>query len=153
MQIKRSSTGNVVYETSYSDVTAPISLKVDLPTVENPKSETWVVSWEATIVDENGNEETVSDATTIGQTQMEIPIPGVPQGMLSLVGILAVLCVGGLFSAANVGVGGVATALSAAGLWLVGILPEEVSGGFILIALFVAVLYHVQQSGPAVPNR
>jgi len=145
--------GTVVYQQTFTEVSGQLSVTADLPDVENPASKSYEVSWEATLVDPEGNEETVSDVTTAGQSQNPIDVDGVPEEMLSLVGILAVLAVGGLFSAANVGVGGVVTALTAGGLWVIGILPEEVSGGFIVIALFVAVLYHIQQSGPAVPNR
>ena len=121
----------------------PIVLEAPIPeTVDNPDQTTWNVTWTATV-----DGETTESSTLVGKSGLPANIPGVGDEILSMVGILAIFVVAGLFSQANFSVGAITTALVAAGLWFVGILPNAVSGLFIAIALLVGVLYHVHR-GP-----
>jgi hypothetical protein len=58
-----------------------------------------------------------------------------------------ILLVGGLFSQANIGVGTIATALVAGGLWFIGALPAEVSGLAIALALLLGAMTFVRSRG------
>ena len=110
--------------------------------IEDPDTTTWVVNWNATI-----NGETTDSSTIVGRGTLGTSIPGVGGTVLSIVGVLAIFVVAGLFSAANVSVGAIATSLVAAGLWFVGIIPSAVSGAFIAVALMIGIITHVQR-GP-----
>ena len=140
---KRNNESVTILEEQFTNYNGNISLRAMIPEyIEDPDTTTWVVNWNATI-----DGETTDSSTIVGRGTLGTSIPGVGGTVLSIVGVLAIFVVAGLFSAANVSVGAIATSLVAAGLWFVGIIPSAVSGAFIAVALMIGIITHVQR-GP-----
>ena len=117
---------------------------VDIPeSVEDPESKTWVVEWEAEAVSD-GDVEEISGGKVVGASQIDVEIPGMSDDVLSVISVLLILLVAGLFSSANVTVGGIVTSLTAGGLWFVGATPPEVSGILVGTGLFISVIAHLR---------
>jgi len=136
---------------SYGTVDS-VSETVAIPDdIEDPESQTWEVEWTAETDD--GDEVTpISGGEIVGPDQMPVELPGVTDDVLHVVSVLIILLVAGLFSSANVTVGGVVTSLTAGGLWFVGATPPGVTGMFVATGLFVSIIAHLrtnQQVRPA----
>jgi len=136
---------------SYGSVDS-VSETVTIPDeIEDPGSQTWEVEWTAETDD--GDEVTaISGGEVVGPDQMPVELPGVADYVLHVVSVLIILLVAGLFSSANVTVGGIVTSLTAGGLWFVGATPPGVTGMFIATGLFVSIIAHLrtnQQVRPA----
>ena len=137
---QRFNDSTVILDETVTNHDGPIDRRAAIPDhIENPNQTTWNVTWTAEI---DGDRATGS--TLVGKSGLPANLPGLSQHILSIVGILGIFLVAGLFSQANVSIGAITTSLVAAGLWFVGIIPEAVSGIFIAIALMVGVLYHVR---------
>ena len=134
---------SVLLTETYTDV-QQVSEIADLGDVENPDETTYVVEWEAVVVDENGETFEVSGTEVVGASQMPIDIPGVGDSVLHVVSVLLLFLVGGLFSAANVEIGGIVVSLTAAAFWFIGMLPGAVSGLFIAAALLLSIMWMVR---------
>ncbi|WP_435551950.1 hypothetical protein [Natrinema sp. CGMCC1.2065] len=116
--------------------------------VQNPNATTYRVEWSATVTDPDGEMSDVNGSTVIGPGLGD-PTEGIGDRVLELVAILIILLVAGLFSAANVGIGGVVTSLTAGLFWMLGVLPGVVSGIMIVVALMLSVLWMVRNArGP-----
>ena len=132
-----------LFEDSYGNVDS-INEVVDIPEdVEDPDTETWVVVWEAEAVNDEEVEE-ISGGQVVGADQMPIEVPGVDDDILNVVSVLLILLIAGLFSSANVTVGGIVTSLAAGALWFIGMTPPEVSGILIATGLFISVIAHLR---------
>lgn len=123
--------------------------RIDIPeSVTNPNQTSYVVEWSATVITPDGDEIELSSSVVISDKQT-VSTGGIPQQVLQLVAIFAILLVAGLFSAANVGIGGVVTSLTAGIFWFVGFLPGSVSGMMIALSLLISVLWMVRNArGP-----
>ena len=136
---------------SYGTVDS-VSETVAIPDdIEEPESQTWEVEWTAE-TDDGDEVTTISGGEIVGPDQMPVELPGVTDDVLHVVSVLIILLVAGLFSSANVTVGGVVTSLTAGGLWFVGATPPGVTGMFIATGLFVSIIAHLrtnQQVRPA----
>lgn len=132
-----------IFNETYLNLEGTVQERILLPeNIENPDQTTWVVEWNAT------NSPSLKGSTIVGKAQMPLGLGGVDETILSFAGVFIILLVAGLFSAANISVGAIATSLVAAGLWFIGVLPDAVSGLAIAVALLVGVLYHARR-GPA----
>lgn len=131
----RDTDGSVLHEERYTDVESVRELLAEAPAGGS-------VEWEATI-SYAGDTWTASGSQPVGPGQMPVSFGDAPGLAVSVTAMLLVLIVGGLFSAANVGVGAIVTSLTAGALWFVGALPGEVTGGLISLAIFISVLYYV----------
>ena len=117
---------------------------VDIPdSVDDPESKTWVVEWEAEAVS-GGEVENISGGKVVGADQLDVQIPGVGDDVMNVVSVLLILLVAGLFSAANVTVGGIVTSLTAGAMWFIGATPPEISGILIGTGLFISVIAHLR---------
>ena len=110
--------------------------------VDNPDQTNWIVEWTAVI----GGEE-ISSTTVVSASQLNPSIIGVGDEILSVMGVLIIFVVAGMFSQANVSIGAIVTSVVAGGLWMVGIIPDAVSGIFIALALMIGIMNHVR-GGP-----
>jgi len=141
-------TGDVIY----SDTTIEpetVSKTATIPTdIEDPETRQWQVEWVMTTVE--GEE--FRGSTVVGASQLPLDLPGVSEDVLNVVSVLIILMVAGMFSAANVTVGGIVTSLVAGGLWFAGALPDAVTGILIALALFVSVLTHLRTNQQVRPT-
>ncbi len=148
VKITERGSGEVIYTETWSDGNTIQDRFVIPDSVENANETTYSVEWSATVYDSAGNTANVDGSTVVGPNT-DVPIEGVGDRVLQLVSIFLVLVIAGLFSAANVGIGGVVTSLSAGLLWMIGVLPGAVSGIMIVIALMISVLWMVRNArGP-----
>lgn len=108
---------------------------------------TWIVEWEAT----RGGD-TFTGATNVGASQLPIPIPGVPDEALAVVGFGLTILMGGLFTSQNATIGAIATSLIAGLFWFIGWIPSTVSGILIALALFLAVIVHMISERSSAPG-
>lgn len=116
-------------------------------TVQNPNSSTWLVEWQATI-----DGDTVRGSSVVGPSQLPVKLPGMSEDVMSMISVFVVLMVGGLFSTANVTVGGIITSLVAGGLWFTGALPDSISGLMIAAALFISIMAHARTNQEVSPR-
>lgn len=140
---QRGGNETVLFDETYLNFEGTIQERIPIPpSIENPDQATYIVEWNAT------NSPSLRGSATLGKQQLPLGLGGVDDGILSMVGVFIILLVAGLFSAANLSIGAITTSLVAAGLWFIGILPGEVSGLAIAVALLIGVMYHVRR-GPA----
>lgn len=145
---ERGGDGTVIFDESYTEPEQVSELAIIADSVENPQATTWLVEWEATLSDGN----TVSGSAVVGPSKLPVEMPNVPDQVVSVLSILVILLVAGLFSAANVTVGAIVTSLTAGGLWFVGATPGAVTGGLVSLALFVAVIAHLRTNQQISPR-
>lgn len=145
---ERGGDGTVIFDESYTEPEQVSELAIIADSVENPQATTWLVEWEATLADGN----TVSGSAVAGPSKLPVEMPNVPDQVVSVLSILVILLVAGLFSAANVTVGAIVTSLTAGGLWFVGATPGAVTGGLVSLALFVAVIAHLRTNQQISPR-
>ena len=145
---ERGGDGTVIFDESYVEPEQVSELALIGDSVENPQATTWLVEWEATLADGN----TVSGSAVAGPSKLPVEMPNVPDQVVSVLSILIILLVAGLFSAANVTVGAIVTSLTAGGLWFVGATPGAVTGGLVSLALFVAVIAHLRTNQQISPR-
>jgi hypothetical protein len=145
---ERGGDGTVILDESYTEPDQVSELAIIGNSVENPQATTWLVEWEATLADGN----TVSGSAVAGPSKLPVEMPNVPDQVVSVLSILVILLVAGLFSAANVTVGAIVTSLTAGGLWFVGATPGAVTGGLVSLALFVAVIAHLRTNQQISPR-
>jgi hypothetical protein len=143
---KRGNESLVVLNRSFRNYNGTINVRRIIPdTVENPEDKAWVVDWSGSVGGDN-----VGGSELAGR-DLAISPSGMPQDILSIVGIFLIMIVGGLFSAANLTVGAIVVALVSGALWTVGVIPPGVSGLFIAVALAVGVMFHARR-GPQPPR-
>jgi hypothetical protein len=95
----------------------------------------WVVEWTATR--EDG--ETLSASRPVSTSQFPVG-PGLDSRWQTIISIIGLFAVAGLFGAVNPGIGGIAVASTGGMLFFIGWLPDSTGGLMVLLALFVAVL-------------
>lgn len=140
VEIRHQHTDEVILSETFRNYNGPIDLRAGIPDkYEDPDQTNWVVDWNATI-----NGDTIESTTLVGDGRLQPNTPGLGDRVLSIVGVLVIFIVAGLFSQANVSVGAISTSLVAGGLWFVGIIPSSVSGIFIAISLMIGVMYHIR---------
>ena len=145
--VTNTGTGEVVAQESWANGQT-IQERIDIATTDS-KSTTYSVEWSATVKDGSGGTEDVSGSVVIGPDGMEVGLDGVHDRVIELVAILVILLVAGLFSAANVAIGGVVTSITAGLFWFAGFLPGAVSGISIALALMLSVMWMVRNArGP-----
>jgi hypothetical protein len=87
-----------------------------------------------------GGGETVSAQRPVSSDQLPVGPEELPQNWQTIIAMLVLVGVAGLFGAANPGVGGIATALTGGVFFVLGWLPDSTGGLMVGLALMVAVL-------------
>ena len=100
----------------------------------------WVVEWETT----RTNGETLSAERPVSTDHLPVG-PDIPDHWQTLVSLIALCAIGGLFGAVNPGLGGIAVAGTGAVFFVVGWLPDTTGGLMVALALMIAVLAYVGQ--------
>jgi hypothetical protein len=89
---------------------------------------------------ERGNGETVSAQRPVSSDSLPVGPSGLAQNWQTIIAMVILVAVAGLFGAANPGVGGIATAMTGGVFFVLGYLPDDTGGLMIVLALFIAVL-------------
>ena len=89
---------------------------------------------------ERGNGETVSAQRQVSSDSLPVGPSGLAQNWQTVIAMLVLVGVAGLFGAANPGVGGIATAMTGGVFFLLGWLPDDTGGLMVGLAIFIAVL-------------
>lgn len=98
----------------------------------------WRVEWTAT----RDSGETLSGSRLVSTDQLPIGT-GLGPRWQTIISIIGLFAVAGLFGSLNPGVGGIAVASTGGMLFFIGWLPDSTGGLMVLLALFVAVLAYV----------
>jgi len=96
----------------------------------------WVVEWEAT----RTSGETLEATRPVSSDQLPVGPEGLPQNWQTIIAMIVLIAVAGLFGAANPGVGGIAVAAVGGVFFLLGWLPDSTGGLMVGLALMLAVL-------------
>jgi len=131
-----------------------VSEQITIPEeVDDKDTMTWEVHWSGQIQsDDSDEQETITGGTVVGPDRLPVELPGVSEDVLNVVSVLLILLVAGLFSSANVTVGGIVTSLTAGALWFIGITPDGVTGMFIATGLFISVIAHLRTNQQVRPT-
>jgi hypothetical protein len=89
---------------------------------------------------ERGNGETVSAQRPVSSDSLPVGPSGLAQNWQTIIAMVILVAVAGLFGAANPGVGGIATAMTGGVFFLLGWLPDDTGGLMVGLAIFIAVL-------------
>jgi len=89
---------------------------------------------------ERGNGETVSAQRPVSSDSLPVGPSGLAQNWQTIIAMVILVAVAGLFGAANPGVGGIATAMTGGVFFLLGWLPDDTGGLMVGLALMIAVL-------------
>jgi hypothetical protein len=116
--------------------TATGNVTVSEPVPPGENDTVYVVAFNLT----RGGGETVSAQRPVSSDSLPVGPEGLPQNWQTIIAMLVLVGVAGLFGAANPGVGGIATALSGGVFFLLGWLPDTTGGLMVGLALMVAVL-------------
>jgi len=87
-----------------------------------------------------GSGETVSAQRQVSSDNLPVGPQGLDQNWQTIIAMLVLVAVAGLFGAANPGVGGIATAMVGGVFFLLGWLPDDTGGLMVGLAIFIAVL-------------
>lgn len=98
----------------------------------------WRVEWTAT----RDDGETLTGARLVSTDQLPIGT-GLGERWQTIISIIGLFAVAGLFGSVNPGVGGIAVASTGGMLFLIGWLPDSTGGLMVLLALFISVLAYV----------
>ncbi|RAW44063.1 hypothetical protein DQW50_16185 [Halorubrum sp. 48-1-W] len=98
----------------------------------------WIVRWNAT----RGDGETVSAQRPVSSDQLPVG-PELSGQWQTVVSMLGLFVVAGLFGAANPGVGGIAVAGTGGFFFMIGWLPDSTGGIMVALAMFIAVLAYI----------
>lgn len=126
-----------IYEETWEDPT-DISTSVD---VDRNETATWLVQLE---VDRDG--ETYELETMVGQAQFPL-VGDLDEDWKHRIAVALVFVLAGLFGVANVSVGAIVASLSSGILWVIGWMPPSVGAPMIFVAMTVATLFYVNDSG------
>lgn len=130
---ERNNESNVLLDTTSS---GNVTLTETVPPDE--EATVWVVEWEAT----RANGETISASRPVSTDSLPVG-PDIPAHWQTVVSMIALFAVGGMFGAVNPGVGGIAVAGTGGMLFLIGWLPDSTGGLMVVLALVIAVLAYV----------
>jgi hypothetical protein len=96
----------------------------------------WIVEWEAT----RASGETLEATRPVSSDQLPVGPSQLPQNWQTIIAMIVLIAVAGLFGAANPGIGGIATASVGGVFFLLGWLPDNTGGLMVGLALMIAVL-------------
>jgi hypothetical protein len=96
----------------------------------------WNIEWEAT----RASGETLSATRPVSSDQLPVGPSTLPQNWQTIIAMIVLIAVAGLFGAANPGIGGIATAATGGVFYLLGWLPDNTGGLMVGLALMIAVL-------------
>jgi hypothetical protein len=121
------------------DSTASGNVTVTETVPPGEENTVWAVEWETT----RGNGETLSATRPVSTDQLPVGPASLPDRWQTIIAMLLLFGVAGLFGAANPGIGGIAVASVGGFMFMIGWLPDETGGLMVLLALFIAVLSYV----------
>lgn len=149
IEIVERQSGDVIYTDTVASGTEH-QVRAPIPdSVDQPNATTYSIRWSATVTNDDGEQTDAEGSVVVGPDGQDLDPEGVPEQILELVAILVILLVAGLFSAVNVGIGGVVTSLVAGLFWFAGFLPGVVSGLMIGGALLLSVMWMARNArGP-----
>jgi hypothetical protein len=136
---ERYNASNQLYTEDIAPVSGNISRTVML--TGDQQNTTWVADYEI----ERGGETVTGTLPLTGQ-RFGAGLP-LESGLLAIFSTGLLLLLGGLFSRANAAVGALIIPLAAGALWVIDLVPPEVSGASIVLAFAVAALYRIAISG------
>jgi len=116
--------------------TATGNVTISEPVPPSQNDSVFVVAFNLT----RGSGETVSAQRPVSSDQLPVGPSGLPQNWQTIIAMLVLVGVAGLFGAANPGVGGIATAMVGGVFFLLGWLPDDTGGLMVALAIFIAVL-------------
>ena len=96
----------------------------------------WIVEWETT----RQNGDTFEASRPVSTDRLPIGPANLPGHWETIISMIVLFAVGGLFGAANPGIGGIAVAGTGAMFYLLGWLPDQTGGLMVVLALFIAAL-------------
>jgi len=111
------------------------NVTVSEPVPANESDTVWRVEWEAT----RTGGDTLDGSRVVSSDKLPVG-PGLAPEWQTVVSVVALFVIAGLFGAANPGVGGIAVASTGGFLFFLGWLPDSTGGLMVILALFVAVL-------------
>lgn len=130
---------NVIVRETYRDVG---DLSADFELSDDQANQTWVVSFDGQRAGDS-----ISGAIPVGQNRL-VPLQNIDPFWSGTFGVIFLLVVAGTIgSSANAEIAAVITSVTAGLLVLIGFMPAGVTMGFVLVALFVAVLFRIRSTG------
>jgi len=96
----------------------------------------WEIHWEAT----RSGGETLEATRPVSSDNLPVGPSNLPQNWQTIIAMIILVAVAGLFGAANPGVGGIATALTGGVFFMLGWLPDTTGGLMVGVAVMIAVL-------------
>lgn len=119
-----------------SSATGNVTVTETVPPGE--ESAVWVVDWNST----RDSGETFSASRPVSTSRLPVGpnLDGQWQTIIAMIGLFAVA---GLFGAVNPGIGGIAVAVTGGMFFFIGWLPDSTGGIMVLLAMFIAVLAFV----------
>jgi len=87
-----------------------------------------------------GSGETISGQRQVSSDELPVGPPTLGQNWQTIIAMIILIGVAGLFGAANPGVGGIATAMTGGVFFVLGWLPDSTGGLMVVLAIFVSVL-------------
>ena len=105
------------------------------PVPPDSQNTVWRVEWETT----RDSGQTLSASRQVSTSRLPVG-PGLDSRWQTVISIIGLFAVAGLFGAVNPGIGGVAVAATGGMLFFIGWLPDSTGGLMVLLALFIAVL-------------
>jgi len=116
--------------------TATGNVTVSEPVPPGQNDTVYIVAFNLT----RGSGETVSAQRPVSSDSLPVGPEGLPQNWQTIIAMLVLVGVAGLFGAANPGVGGIATALTGGVFFVLGWLPDSTGGLMVGLALMIAVM-------------
>ena len=114
--------------------TGNVTVSEPVPPAQNDS--VFVVAFNLT----RGSGETISAQRQVSSDQLPVGPSGLDQNWQTIIAMLVLVGVAGLFGAANPGVGGIATAMVGGVFFLLGWLPDDTGRLMVGLAIFIAVL-------------
>lgn len=111
-----------------------VTINATVPPGEQDK--VYVVEFELT----RANGEVVSASRPVSSDSLPVGPPGLPDRWQAIIAMLFLMAIGGLFGAANPGIGGIAVAGSGAMFYFIGWLPDATGGLAVALALMLGAL-------------
>lgn len=127
---ERDNEDNVLVDTSSAG-----NVTISEPVPPGEEGTVWVVEWEAT----RSDGQTLSATRPVSTDSLPVG-PDIPDHWQTIVSMITLFAVAGLFGSVNPGLGGIAIAGTGGILFLLGWLPDSTGGLMVALALFIAVL-------------
>lgn len=132
---ERGNEDNVLVDTSSAG-----NVTITEPVPPGEEGTVWVVEWEST----RATGETLSATRPVSTDSLPVG-PEIPEHWQTIISLIALFAVAGLFGSVNPGIGGIAVAGTGSVLFLIGWLPDSTGGIMVALALMIGVLSYAGQ--------